>query len=105
MLCLWSLIIMFHCNSSIGAPRFVTYLHDAPILVVAITLPLYRPLVPYLDVMLPAYKSLSISCSVLVTEKHAIPARSINLISFWFIHHHLHRVWNIIAYVFGADHS
>lgn len=83
--------------------RLVTYLHDAPILVVAIALPLYRPSVPYLDVMLQAYKSLPISCSVLVTEKYAIPARSIYPISLGFIRHH--PVWNIIVYVFGADHS
>ena len=38
---------MVYCESSIGVPGFVTYLHDAPILVVVITLPLYRPSVPY----------------------------------------------------------
>lgn len=96
---------MVYCESSIGVPGFVTYLHDAPILVVVITLPLYRPSVPYLDVMLPAYKSLPISCLVLVTEKHAIPVCSTNHISFWFIRHHPHRVWNTMAYVFGADRS
>jgi hypothetical protein len=44
--------------------------------------PLCRPLMPYLNVMLPVYKPLPSSGSVLVTEKHAIPARSTNPISF-----------------------
>jgi hypothetical protein len=74
--------------SSIGAPCLVTYSRDVglnrpAILVAAIITP---SVVHWCPMMLPVYKSLPSSGSALVTEKHAIPARSTNPISLWLIH-------------------